>query len=259
MHAFFFGTSKAPLFGVYHPPRGTPRDHGVVLCYPYGQEYMRGHRAFRQLAFLLTRAGFHVLRFDWYGTGDSGGNNTDGSPERWVDDLDAAIDELQDMSDVGTISVIGARIGAALAARIAERRDDIENVVLWDPVVTGAEYLAEVLGSPGATRITSGNGDENAVVAAVNGFPFTRRMHMQLEALDVCGVNPAGKNVHVVVSHERAEYDRLRDALRHALQTKASYAHIPARGNWNEVDNFGSALLPQEVIQGIVKWLEGKA
>jgi uncharacterized protein len=293
MHAFYFGTSKAPLFGVYHPPRGTsPRDHGVVLCYPWGQEYMRGHRAFRQLAFGLTRAGFHVLRFDYFGTGDSGGSSEEGAPEQWLADLDAAIDELQDMADITTVSLVGARIGAALAARVAERRDGIAGVVLWDPVVTGAAYLDEILSSPGAasTRAagngaavngngvavnpaavnsvainsvainsvngTAAIGDDTVVLAAVNGFPVTRRMHTQVAALDVCAMRPAAKDVHVIVSHERPEYERLRDALGAAAGVRSSYEHIPARGNWNEVDNFGSALLPQEVIQGIVKWFE---
>jgi uncharacterized protein len=268
MHAFYFGTSKAPLFGVYHPPRGTsPRDHGVVLCYPWGQEYMRGHRAFRQLAFGLTRAGFHVLRFDYFGTGDSGGSSEEGAPEQWLADLDAAIDELQDMADITTVSLVGARIGAALAARVAERRDGIAGVVLWDPVVTGAAYLDEILSSPGAARAhaagngaavngTAAIGDDTVVLAAVNGFPVTRRMHTQVAALDVCAMRPAAKDVHVIVSHERPEYERLRDALGAAAGVRSSYEHIPARGNWNEVDNFGSALLPQEVIQGIVKWFE---
>jgi uncharacterized protein len=269
MHAFYFGTSKAPLFGVYHPPRGSsPRDHGVVLCYPWGQEYMRGHRAFRQLAFGLTRAGFHVLRFDYYGTGDSGGSSEEGAPEQWLADLDAAIDELQDMGDITTVSLVGARMGAALAAQVAERRDDIAGVVLWDPVVTGTAYLEEILSSPGAARTIAGsngrtgeNGaaakpNDEVVLAAVNGFPVTHRMHAQVAALDVCAMRPSAKHVHVVVSHERPEYGRLRDALGAADGVRSSYEHIPARGNWNEVDNFGSALLPQEVIQGIVKWFE---
>jgi hypothetical protein len=36
---------------------------------------------------------------------------------------------------------------------------------------------------------------------------------------------------------------------------KASAHCIPSNGSWNEVDNFGSALLPQELIQGIVAHL----
>ena len=80
MNPFYFGDSSRRLFGIYHPPKGqSPRSHGIVLCCPFGQEYMRSHRAFRQLANLLSRRGFHVFRFDYHGTGDSDGESTEAS------------------------------------------------------------------------------------------------------------------------------------------------------------------------------------
>ena len=82
MNPFFFGSSERPLYGVHHPPRERgPRESGVVLCYPMGQEYMRSHRAFRQLANLLTRKGHHVFRFDYFATGDSSGASGEGTFE----------------------------------------------------------------------------------------------------------------------------------------------------------------------------------
>ena len=71
MRPFYFGDSEEALYGVYHSPQGEHRDEGVVLCAPFGQEAMRTHRALRQLATLLTKRGYHVLRFDYRGTGDS--------------------------------------------------------------------------------------------------------------------------------------------------------------------------------------------
>ena len=259
MHAFYFGTSDAPLFGVYHPPRAADvRDHGVVLCYPFGQEYMRGHRAFRQLALLLARAGFHVLRFDYSGTGDSGGASDEVSFDRWTEDLEAAVEELRETADVDAISLVGARIGAAVAARLSADRDDIQNIVFWDPVVSGTDYLDEILTGSAAKFFDEVASEPTAPVAAVNGFPVTRQMREQLLDIDLCIlVGSVPGDVHVVVSQERDEYARLAERL--AAEGRAgSFRHIPASGDWNEVDNFGSALLPQEVIQGIVQWLEGE-
>ena len=91
MNPFFFGSSEERLLGVHHPPRGrAPRERGILLCYPLGQEYMRAHRAFRQLGMLMARRGFHVLRFDWFGTGDSAGRVEDAKIERWVADARSA-------------------------------------------------------------------------------------------------------------------------------------------------------------------------
>ena len=149
MNPFYFGTSAKPLYGVYYPPRGgTARDVGIVLCYPMGQEYMRAHRAFRQLSNLLARAGFHVFRFDYYGTGDSGGDADVGTLTQWQEDIRAAIEELKDTAGVQKVALVGLRLGASLATVAAAGRSDVASVTLWDPVTDGAGYLDELLAVP---------------------------------------------------------------------------------------------------------------
>ena len=127
MNCFFFGSSERSLFGVYNPPKGRmARDEGIVLCYPMGQEYMRSHRAFRQLSNLLSRAGFHVLRFDYFGTGDSMGEDEEVSTAQWKSDVGTAIEELKDNAGIERVSVAGLRLGASLAFESASRRPDVE-------------------------------------------------------------------------------------------------------------------------------------
>jgi hypothetical protein len=61
MQPFYFGAEKL-LFGCYHDPQRRPvRPCTVVLSYPMGEEYIRFHSAFRQLAVQLSTAGFAVL------------------------------------------------------------------------------------------------------------------------------------------------------------------------------------------------------
>ena len=114
MNPFFFGDSDAPLYGVYHPPTGSPRNEGVVLCASFGQEAMRSHRALRQLGLLLAKKGYHVLRFDYRGAGDSGLDMWDVDAQMWQQDVDTAIVELREMSGVDKISVVGLRVGALI-------------------------------------------------------------------------------------------------------------------------------------------------
>lgn len=253
MHPFYFGTSRKPLFGVYHPPqRDADRHEGVVICYPFGQEYMRGHRAFRQLSMMLSRAGFHVLRFDYYGSGDSGGDARDGNVVQWVDDIHAAIDELREMSQLESVTLIGTRLGAALCVQSAATRHDVKQLVLWDPVVSGKSYLAEVVEdrfvAPSPVDDTA-----NAVVAAAGGFPVSRQLWNELEQLDLAATLPSARTRMVVSSND----DKVARLGR--LSPHAEYVVVPSKGNWNEVDNFGSALVPQEVIRDIVEWVSGGA
>jgi uncharacterized protein len=141
MTPFFFGTSDRRLFGVYQPSRREAGRSGVVLCYPSGQEYVPAHKAFKFLASLLAEAGHDVLRFDYHGTGDSGGDLDDGTPASWCADVSEAIDELKDTAGTDRISLCGLRMGAAWAAQAAAERADVARVVAWDPVLDGRAYL----------------------------------------------------------------------------------------------------------------------
>lgn len=253
MNPFFFGNSKQPLYGVYHPPRAhTSRPTAVVLCYPLWQEYMRAHRAFRQLAMLLSKAGFSVLRFDYFGTGDSAGESDAGDVSRWTHDIATAIDELKDTAGVSKVSLVGLRVGASLAAAVAAERKDLDRIVLWDPVVAGKPYVEKMVleqAGAGARR------DATLGTIGIKGFPLTRRMREGLEGIDLQRLQPpASGRMIMTVSEERPEFVALRDALA-GRRTGMTYRHIPSAGNWDEIDRFGSALLPQSIIQGIVACL----
>jgi len=250
MNPFFFGDSDRPLFGVYHPPRG-PVDlrHGIVMCAPLGQEYMRSHRAFRTLANLLSRRGLHVFRFDYFGTGDSSGDSDAGSPRVWERDVDQALEELRANGSLERVSLLGLRFGAALALRAASRRDDIDQLVLWDPVLRGSAYVDEML------RVADPAEDGAAGRVGVLGFPLTAEMREQIGRIDSTGSElPTRVVASIFVSSE----DPCARAWARAIVERggrASYRCVPSAGNWNEVDNFGGALVPQEIIQAVVEHL----
>lgn len=255
MNPLFFGRSPRSIFGVYHPPKASQaRSSGVVLCYPFGQEYMRAHRAFRQMAMLLSKAGFHVLRFDYTGTGDSSGEAAAARLSEWVFDAGAAADELKDTAEVSRVSFVGLRLGAAIGALAAAGRHDVDHVVLWDPAVRGSGYLDEVLeartDSVGNSRVS---GDAAGTVG-VMGFPLTQDLRDDIAALDLLTVGaPAGSHRLVIASHERPDYAELgRTPVPGAT---VAYRVVPSEGNWNEVDDYGGALIPVFLIQAIVSHL----
>lgn len=252
MNPFFFGDSRAPLYGVYTPPRGRARPEGVVLCYPFGMEYMRAHRAFRQLNTLLTRSGLHVLRFDYFGTGDSAGEGWEGSLPRWTADILTAVEELKDTAGIGKVSLVGLRLGGLLAARAAASGDPLEQLVLWDPVVDGAAYVRELVASGEPVPAMAGSAIPEGSVG-ITGFPLTPQLQREIAAEDLRTLEGyrAGR-VTLVVSSEAPAWLQLRDAWR-ARGVSAEYRHIPSAGNWAEGDRFGSALIPQAIIQGIVE------
>lgn len=247
MNPYFFGDSRQPLFGAYHPPRGkTSLGCGVLLCYPIGQEYMRCHRAYRQLANLLTRRGLHVFRFDYFGTGDSAGESDEGRPSVWRVNIGDAIEELQSNAAIDRVSLVGLRLGGALAALASAGRDDVDQLVLWDPVVNGAAYLREL------AAVADEPVDAGSDTVGVLGFPLTAMMRDEIEKIELTELHPM--SVGEVAIFVASENERARE-LKHALEERdcrACYQCVPSAGSWNEVDNFGGALVPQEIIRGIV-------
>jgi uncharacterized protein len=139
----FLGSSTHRLYGVYHPPE-RPSRSAVLLCYPGVQEYNAAHWAFRRLAALLARDGHHVLRFDYFGTGDSAGSSRDGTLSQWLDDIDMGANELRELSGARELSAIGMRLGGALAFLASARSLALKRLLLWEPVLFGRPYLHEL-------------------------------------------------------------------------------------------------------------------
>lgn len=139
MNPLYLGTKERRLFALYEPAAIKPkRTRAAVLCYPWGSEYIYAHRSMRQLAVKLSVAGFHTLRFDYFGTGDSGGETFQASPLGAEADIEVAIDGVKDMVGASRVALIGLRQGATLAARVAARHAaDLDSLVLWDPIYDG--------------------------------------------------------------------------------------------------------------------------
>ena len=143
LEPFFFGSDERRLYGLIRLTKNL-RDVGIVLCQPHAHEYLRCHRAFRELGQRLAWEGFPVLSFDYYGTGDSGGEYEDGTISGWVNDTGLAIDTLKQRFGIERICLVGLRLGATIALMTGARRQDVTGIALWDPVVAGADIERDI-------------------------------------------------------------------------------------------------------------------
>ncbi len=140
MTPVLFGPPGRRLFGIHHPPQRSGTS-AVLICMPFGQEAIRTHRFFRVLSDRLSRAGHAVLRFDFYGNGDSGGTDAEGEFEGWTQDVQLADHELRQQARDRRIVWLGARLGATLAAKADAVDSRAARLLLWDPVLEGPAYL----------------------------------------------------------------------------------------------------------------------
>ena len=186
---FYFGRGER-LFGVLDAPASGADAPGVVLCQPFGHEYVWCHRACRQLALRLAGAGCAVLRFDYDGCGDSLGESHEADLERWVGDAAQALDELR--ARCPRVHAIGLRLGAAVATLLCERRGGVERLLLWEPVLHGASHLAELARLHASHEEKQGWRAGEAQAAAglaqgreVLGFALSPALVRDLERLDL--------------------------------------------------------------------------
>jgi exosortase A-associated hydrolase 2 len=254
MQPFYFGTSQKQLFGVYHAPEmKTARQSAILLCQPLGHEYLRAHRAFRNLAVSLAAQGFHVLRFDYFGCGDSGGNLQDVTVAQCLADLSAAVDELKDTAGAPKVTLIGLRFGATLAALTANRRLDIDRVVLWDPVLDGRQYLDAVRHlHVGWLRDRMGVGAVNEAGAdELLGFQVTETMRSEMDAATLSPLPQLrARGVWLMVSEDETGYRNLLANLEQAGAT-VTYSVVPGDGDWQQPDLVHQTLLPHAMVKAI--------
>jgi pimeloyl-ACP methyl ester carboxylesterase len=242
MDFFYFASDN--LFGSYAPaPDPDVPEAVAVLCYPFGQEYMRAHRAYRQLSVLLSRRGVPVLRFDYHGTGDSAGEGTEASLDRWVHNTRAAMDEARRRSGATRVYLAGLRLGAAVAALAAQGQREVGRVVLWDPIVSGTRMLEEMEESAASP------GD---AMWWVNGFPCPLALRREVEPVSLLALDfPEEARITQVLSHRREEFESLAAHLE-AHEGGFVTRHVPSPSDWNYSDDVGGILLPRDMVRAVV-------
>ena len=172
--AGFLETSP-PLYAMAHRADGAPKGI-VVIAGPFAEEKKAAQRALVAAARTFAGAGYDVLRFDWQGTGDSGGQFAKADIEKWLADLRAVIEAARQMSEA-PITLLGLRFGAALCWQVATNCEiEIENLVLWEPIINGSSYArqnrqrAQIRAQ--MTHGASHDGETKVITPSSGGFDF---------------------------------------------------------------------------------------
>jgi pimeloyl-ACP methyl ester carboxylesterase len=244
VNPFFFGASARQLFGAYEPAAETTIGDGAVLCAPFGDEYFLSHSAYRLLARQLSHSGCHALRFDYFGTGDSAGDFEEADQDQWLADIGTAIAELRDVAQVTRIALVGLRYGAALAAMAAREHNEVDRLVLWDPVVDGAGYLATI-----ASKVS-----DPSEVADVRGVGVKASLREQISniSLETYGAS-LPKTLLLSTTHDPGDCAALAAHLRRE-GVDVDHQHVPDVAAWIGAE-IGAAALPVKAIKQIVTWL----
>lgn len=250
---FYLESRGQGLFAWLHSPEQGPRSHhGVVLCPTVGYEQIPSHRSLRHLADALARAGFAALRFDYQGTGDSSGTDEDADRyATWLANVHDARRWLQAQLGCPRVSLLGVRLGAALAAQAAAEKE-VDALVLWAPVVKGRSFVREMT----ALSLTASGGAPPPGLTTGDlepgGFVLTGETVQDLSRLDLTECWPRCRRALIVARADLPPENRLLQHLQ-ALGIDAEQAVQPGYADMMAEPHYTK--VPHQAIAYIVSWL----
>ncbi len=155
---FYFGSGGHKLFGWLHQPTDqNVRATGLVICNPFGYEAICAHKSVRAFAEASAIIGVPALRFDYFGTGDSGDIDPKANQlDVWSSDVIAAVDELRRRTGVERVCLLGIRLGGLLAVLAAMRCRSIDGMILISPILSGRRYLRDIRTTRLAASLSAG-------------------------------------------------------------------------------------------------------
>lgn len=140
------------LYAALHCPVSAVGSTGVLSVPPLLHEQPRSRRFITEVASGLAALGLPCLRFDFAGTGDSAGN---GAPIDFASmgrDLDVAAAALRSLAGVDRVVVLAWRGAALVVDRWLRTEPPVDQVVLWEPIVDGSQWLATLVQDDAAER-----------------------------------------------------------------------------------------------------------
>lgn len=270
MKPFFFPSSGRQLLGLYHPPTPGAQSTGeaVVFCNPLGQEAIRSHRMYRVLADRVARGGRAALRFDYSSTGDSEGSCVDATLQAWTQDICAADAELRKLSRASKVTWVGLRLGASLAVMASQQGASPDRLVLWDPVIAGAEYLEDLARShvgfiSGVFRWSAARAARSRGIESLDnlrelvGFEISDALRQGISAIrqDRLGTVPSGTRVIVLGSVEGGSSAAWVDELA-AKGVMAEYVAVDDDTPWNSEEALNASTIPARALEALLAAME---
>ena len=248
----YIKSAASDLFAWIHSPDSVDslRNYAVVICAPLGWEYIHSHRTIRHLADRLASQGIPTVRFDFHGTGDSPGVDLDSDRlETWKKDIHAAVNFARESTGCRKICLVGLRFGATLAA-LASRENEIESLVLWNPVVNGKRYLRELM-AIAATSDVKKSSDTSFTETA--GFLMSQETSEQIRKINLLEETIHAKDGVLVIQRDDFETDP-------ALQKKLSEAQIETDlvslpGYLEMMAEPQFTQIPEAALTAITEWL----
>ena len=271
---FFFQSGAGKLYASTHERCGAGSRTGVVFCSPFALEYIKVYRILFNLSRYLAHEGFRVLRFDYFGNGDSSGGFEDANADSYTRNVVDAIACIDEDHSLDEIILLGCRLGAAwaLLAASSSKEDKLKKIILWDPVLDLKEYLYNQLrGNLSEQTMVYGKIVENrdrlverilsGESVNVTGYPITKIFYEQARNINLLENPPIWQGQISVVLTDGGGGQRDKTVERFMKSYNHSFSlegvnRVPAEFSW-EISK-GYATNPVRVFESVTKAVSGR-
>lgn len=266
---FYFTNEDTKIFGILHEPESEKKTQGFVFCHPLLEEKLWAHRVFVNFARELAARGYPVMRFDYRGHGDSGGNFEKTDINSRISDIRKSIEEFREKQpDIAHIGLIGLRFGATLASIVTEDENCINSLILWDPIISGESYMQELLRVNLTTQTAVYKeiryNREKLVeqlhqgkTVNIDGYEINQKFYNQAIKINLLGIDKKYNNECLIVQISRKperinrDYEKLRN-----IYQKAELKSVNEFAFWKEIKKF--YYKADDLFKTTLEWLENE-
>lgn len=255
MKPYYFNNEDKSLLGIYHSPTSVAwREEGIVICYPIFNDYVRSYPAFIQLTDALTKLGFPVFRFDYYGTGDSYGDSQEADFTVWQNDIALAVKELKQAAGIQQVSLITTRLSSAFTTDVNQEIGKFKRIVMWDPVLDGDSYINEL--NQAYCKEASLKETELSKDVLL-GQRISMDLRDQIENIALQKTTRfSSNNIFIITGQSSPAYaDFHQDLLDQHIQSHIE--NIPSNYDWSDIE--GPMVIPTEIINKIANYFKNSA
>jgi len=249
--AIYFGESGKHLLGWIHSTKSQQYSNtGVVICAPLAVEYMNSYRSLRYVADYFALAGNPVLRFDYHGTGDSSGiEEDDNRVQEWLSNINLAINELKNRSGCKNIVLFGFRMGATLAALVAEKTP-IDSLIIWAALSSGKKYIRQITLLQKTSAIQTI--DDSSNILEAGGMGYWDQTVTDLKSIDLSEIIPQVKHVLIIPQEEQLSDTKLQKIW---SSKGVNVTQLNLLGSASMLVDAHKATVPVQAIKSIVQWV----
>tara|TARA_R110002072_G_scaffold84388_26_gene191512 strand:+ start:12916 stop:13743 length:828 start_codon:yes stop_codon:yes gene_type:complete len=193
------------LFYLLLEPVAASAQGSILFLPPFAEEMNKSRHIVASQAREFAAAGHRVMLLDVTGCGDAGGDFSDASWQVWLEDALFAADKLVAMGAV-PLNLWGLRLGALLACEVSRLRSDVQQLLLWQPVLNGEQQIDQFLRLK--TMVSAVNGtvsfDRKTLWSElragrsleVAGYDLSSAMALELAKVRLNDLNPVCQQVH---------------------------------------------------------------